>query len=153
MKSILLITGLLLCLTCASYAQINNWENVKTVPGSHRVIVETMQGQRIKARFASAADDQLVLKKGGKTMTVSKNDVRRVYLGKKGTSHLGGIIGGIGGFLIGGNIAAAIYNQDGRQGDGLEGLVGAVPGAVGGAILGRRVGGGIKEKALIYEIR
>ncbi|HEV7642822.1 MAG TPA: hypothetical protein VGO50_02670 [Pyrinomonadaceae bacterium] len=153
MKGILLITGLLLCLTAASHAQINNWENVKSVPDSHRVIVETMQGKRIKARFASAADDQLVLEKSGKTMTVSKSDVRRVYLGKKGKSHLGGIIGGVGGFFVGGFLATAIYNQGDRQGDGLEGIAGAVPGAVGGAILGRRVGGGTKEKALIYEIR
>lgn len=153
MKSILLITGLLLCLVSVSYAQINNWENVKTIPDSHRVIVETMQGQRIKARFQSAADDQLVVKKSGQSMTVSKNDIRRVYLGKKGKSNLGGIIGGIGGFFAGGFLAAALYNQDGRQGDGLEGLAGAVPGAVGGAILGRRLGVSMKEKALIYEIR
>ncbi len=153
MKAILLITGLLLCLASASTAQINNWENVKSVPDSHRVIVETMQGKRIKARFQSAADDQLLLKKDGTTMTVSKADVRRVYLGKKGKSTLGGIIGGVGGFFAGGFLAAALYNQDGRQGDGLEGLAGAVPGAVGGAILGRRLGVGMKEKALVYEIR
>ena len=150
MKKTVLTIGLILLSAGASMAQINNWDNLKSLDNDQRVVIVTMQNKKVKARFQSVDDDKLSLTKGGKPMTLSKADVKRVYMGKKSASHLGGLVGGIGGFFVGGVIAAAIYNNGNRQGDGLEGLVGAVPGAVGGALLGRKVGGGTKQGALIY---
>jgi hypothetical protein len=150
MKKTVLTIGLTLLLAGFSMAQINNWQNLKSLEDDQRVVIVTMQNKTVKARFQAADDDKLSLTKGGKPVVLSKADVKRVYLGKKKASHFGGLVGGIGGFFVGGVIAAAIYNSGSRQGDGLEGLAGAVPGAIGGALLGRQVGGGTKQSHLIY---
>jgi hypothetical protein len=144
MKKTVLTIGLMLLSAVASMAQINNWQNLKSLENDPRVVVVTMQNKTVKARFQSADDDKLLLVKSGKVMTLSKADVKRVYLGKKSASHLGGVLGGVAGFFIVGNATAAATKSVGY------GSVGGIGGAVGGALLGRQIGGGTKQSDLIY---
>lgn len=152
MKKTVLMIGMLMLFAGTSFSQINNWENIRSLTNDQRVVVETVQGKMFKGRFRSVDDGSVSFTKSGKTITLTRSDVRRVYLGKRSNSSLGGILGGVGGFFAGGFIAVAIYNQGNRQGDGLEGIAGAVPGAIGGALLGRKIAGGTRVEKLVYAI-
>jgi hypothetical protein len=148
MKRILLTIGVL-TLSAAGLMAQSSWKNVQTLPKDQRIVVETRDGKVLKGRFQSGDDEKMSLLKSGKQVSIDKDDVKKVYVGKKQRSILGGVIGGLGGmFLLGGTVAAANRESDPGSYGGMA--AGAV-GLFGGSILGGKVGARIRRSWLVYQ--
>ncbi len=154
MKRTLFVIGLMLMSSIAAIAQNSGtqddrWKNIQALAKDQRLVVETRDGKTIKGKFHSGDAQKMSLLKSGKQLDISKADIKRVYVGKKKRSILGGVLGGLGGMLLlGGAVNAA--NSDSDPGD-YGGMAAGGAGLFGGAILGGKLGAKTQKAWLIYE--
>ncbi|HEV7642821.1 MAG TPA: hypothetical protein VGO50_02665 [Pyrinomonadaceae bacterium] len=154
MKRTLFVIGLMLISSIVTMSQDNGsqddrWKNIQALSKDQRLVVETRNGKTIKGKFASGDAQKMSLLKSGKLLDISKNDIKRVYVGKKKRSILGGVLGGLGGMILLGSAVNAA-SSDSDQG-GYGGMVAGSAGLFGGALLGGKLGGKTQKAWLIYE--
>ena len=113
MKRTLFVIGLMLMLSIAAMSQNDGtqddrWKNIQALATDQRLVVETRDGKTIKGKFRSGDEEKMSLLKSGKLLDISKDDVKRIYVGKKKRSILGGVLGGLGGMLLLGGATAPL---------------------------------------------
>jgi len=133
------------------------WSAVMAVRAGDHVIVESKTGQRFDGTFSSATDAALTVSVRGKTVSIDKADVRRVYTVGGSSMKNGVLIGAAVGAGAGAGLGAA------AGGCGTSGFgpcfdrsatipIGAAAGAVVGALTGLAIGSVRHKRTLIYEM-
>jgi hypothetical protein len=154
MKPTLFVIGLILMSSIVSMSQdkgtpdnsqVDRWKIVQALSIGQRLVVETRDGKTVKGKFQSGDDRKISLQRSGSALDISKDNVKRVYIGKKKRSILGGVLGGLGGMLLLGGLAAS--DDPGNYDD----MVAGGAGLFGGAILGGKLGAKTQKAWLIYE--
>jgi len=126
------------------------WNVVESLTNGERLDIELKSGKRIKGKLVSVSKTDLSISAGGKTTTLSRDDVLRVYqvIGRtRGKSALRGA--GIGGAIgVGSGLIVYLPNR--------EDIVGWVVPAFG--VLGAGIGAGVgaafgsgRKRVLIYQ--
>ncbi|MCI0337289.1 MAG: hypothetical protein L0226_06920 [Acidobacteria bacterium] len=128
---------------------IGDWSIVEMLTDGEKLQIDLRSGKSLKGRLASVSNTGLSLSEGGKTISINRDDVSRVYqvIGRtRGKSALRGA--GIGG-AIGGGIGLILYLP------GRDDLVGWLPASF--AVLGAGIGVGVgavfsggQKRVLIY---
>ncbi len=159
MKRTLFVIGLMLMTSMVAMAQIDGtrndkaqddkWKVIQGISTGQRLVVDTRDGKTIKGKFQSGDEQKMSLLKSGKLMDISKDDIKRIYAGKKKRSILGGVLGGLGGMLLLGGAANAASGDS--DSDSYGGMVAGGVGLFGGAILGGKLGAKTQKAWLIYE--
>jgi Carboxypeptidase regulatory-like domain len=130
----------------------DGWKVVELLPKGERLEIELKTGERTKGKLASVSKTDLSISEKGRTTTLSRDDVLRVYqvIGRtRGKSALRGT--GIGG-AIGFGLGLILY-LPGRPDPAIDGVGVPILGALGaamGASIGTAFGGG-QKRVLIYQ--
>lgn len=149
MKTILFSTLFLFLFVLGSFAQspINDWGTVEALRSKTNIIVETKAGNTLKGNVVWVDASSLSLRIDGRSVTLSRGDVSRVYLTRRRSvlkRMFWGAAAGAGiGFAVGGAIAVA------TKGKGLEAAAGFLYGIPAGAAIGAATTGR-KRDELIY---
>jgi len=152
-------TGLLL-FCCASGAlgqdiandPIGNWENVKSLSVGQRVIVKTKNGEIAKGLISQVTDDSLIVTGKKQTRTMARDNVRQIHTVRKSKvlGVLGGIVGGIAGFV---GTTAVVFPIAANGSESVDYLTIPViiAGTAGGAVVGNRIGNRERKQRLVYQ--
>jgi|SRR5262245_23067012 len=130
----------------------DGWKVVELLAKGERLEIELKTGERTKGKLASVSKNDLSISEKGRTITLSRNEILRVYrvIGRtRGKSVLRAI--GIGG-AIGLGIGLILY-LPGRPDSAIDGvgvpILGVLSAAIGAGI-GTAFGGG-QKRVLIYQ--
>lgn len=127
-----------------------DWQRVNALKPGSTISVETKSGESFRAKYRGLTADSLSIKRNGKTMSIAKNDIGRVYRSRK-RSRLGrALIGAAAGAGIGtgiGVIAAVATKEP------LTAAAGFLFGIPVGAVIGAATGGGHYQGELLYIAR
>jgi len=132
------------------------WANVEAVKIKSPLIVETKTGAIVKGKVTSVTATTLNLSSGGKAVALERDDIAKVYRGKKSSRLKRALIGAGIGLGIGAGISG-VYVLVKRDGDPLAagaGLIyGFLVGVPVGAVVGAATGGKSRKGVLLYEAR
>jgi len=87
-----------------------DWSDVRSLSDGEKVAVSTKDGDRLKGRFDSATETDISFTHEGRSVTLRRDSIRRVEVGRKNRwkgALLGAGIGGGGGAGIGTGLVAA----------------------------------------------
>ena len=105
MRNVLFALGLALLLTLSTSAPAlaatpqaaADWSDVRALADGEKVAVSTKDGNRLKGRFDSATETDISFTHEGRTVTLRRDSIRRVEVGRK-NRWKGALLGaGIGG--------------------------------------------------------
>ena len=82
-------------------ASISDWANVESLSARKSVIIETVSGATLKGRINSVDTDTVVINSKGRSVSIQRTDVQRVYLTKRGSIVKRALIGAAAGAGIG----------------------------------------------------
>ncbi len=125
-----------------------DWSAVRALSPGEKVSVRTKDGDRLKGRFDSATDADIIFTQDGRKVTLRRDSIRSVEVGRQNRMKgalVGAAVGGGTGAAGGGYLVA---RSDHFGGDPLP--VGIAVGAGVGAALGAALGFGTNYHA-IYE--
>jgi hypothetical protein len=128
-------------------AQVNDWNTVRRVRPGTGVTVGLQNGQSLGGKLQRATADELLIKTGGKTVTVARPDVKSVHRSKRGPSIGRILIGAAAGAGIG--LAAAVPITVLSK-DPLAGAAGVLVGVPAGAVVAAVTGDKTKRGELLY---
>jgi hypothetical protein len=131
----------------------DDWSRVKDISLGTVIKVETKSGSKVTGSIGAIANDSLSLNDNGKTRTVSRSDVKKLYRvepGKKVSGKSIGIWTAIGAGVGAGAGAAVLGSSGGSDETGKVIAPFILVGAGLGALIGFGLGNGTK-KTLIYE--
>lgn len=134
----------------ASVGTDSDWNSVLSLSPGVRLIVQLKGGSQLKGRLRSADEGTLSIETGGRSTRIPKDEVHRVFLGKRGSLTKRALIGGAIGFGIGIG-AGVLYERNSPDPDGLAAAGGMLYGVPVGAAIGALASGGTKKGTLIYE--
>ena len=125
-----------------------DWPAVQTLSPGERVAVSTRDGDRLKGRFESASDADISFTHEGRKVTLRRDSIKRVEVGRK--NRLTGALVGAG--VLGGAGTGAGFALVGASDHfGMSTIpAGALVGAGIGAAVGAAVGLGTKYET-VYE--
>lgn len=155
LQTITLVLILAVSQTLAAQAtsqQPDGWNVVQAIPVGEQLLVELKDGKQNKGKLSAISETELSLLKGGKSTTLARESVRRIFrlIGKtRGQSTLKGA--GIGA-ATGAGIGLVIYlpARDDIVGSIVPGF-GAIGAGIGAAI--GAIGGSGQKKVLVYEAK
>jgi uncharacterized protein YqgC (DUF456 family) len=131
-----------------------NWQAVQSLVPGTELIVETKGGEAIKSILSRASDTTMDLTRtsGGGAVTLSRDEVRKVFLAKRGSksrrTKIGAWIGAGAGLVV----AVAVAAKVGQNSDAAPGVIlFPVLGCGAGALVGAATGGKVKKGELVYE--
>ena len=137
--------------SASAQTEQNPWANVEAVKIKSVLIVETKTGGSVKGKVTSVTATTLNLSSGGKAVALERDDIARVYRGKKSSRLKRALIGAGIGAGVGFGIGAA-YSVINKQ-NGLAAAGGILYGLSIGAIVGAATGGKSRKGVLLYEAR
>jgi len=142
--------------SASAQTEQNPWANVEAVKIKSVLIVETKTGGSVKGKVTSVTATTLNLSSGGKAVALERDDIARVYRGKKSSRFKRALIGAGIGLGIGAGISG-VYVLVKKDGDPLAagaGLIyGFLVGVSVGAVVGAATGGKSRKGVLLYEAR
>ena len=131
-----------------------DWQAVRSLAEGTGLLVETKGGRTIKSYLGRASDTALELTPmgGGAMVSLSRDEVRRVYLGKKRSKGGAAKVGAWIGAGVGLALAFVVAAKVGENSDAAPGVI-LFPayGAGAGALVGAAAGGKVRKGRLIYE--
>ena len=138
----------------AAFAQqtFGDWAAVQSVAPGHEVSVKLKDGHKVRGRFSSANDSELVILRKNKQQSIARNTIAQVHRRERRAEKakyaaIGAAIGAAAGGGIGGAKAASGSSSD----DGIYTLVGLVFGTGFGALGGFLWGAAKRKHVLIYQ--
>jgi hypothetical protein len=128
-----------------------SWAAVEALAAGDKLRVETKSGEQIEGKHTGLSDSALTLSRKGRTMSLNRTDVRRIYRLGGGSRVKSALIGtGVGAGLGVGGAAAALGATGGSDETGAFIAIVSLLGAGIGAAVGAAAGKGTK-RTLIYE--
>jgi hypothetical protein len=155
-KSFSLLLALLLLASHAPLAfsqqtaTSNEWSTVQALKARERLVIKKTDGKEVKGGMIEASDNTLTIDRDGKPLSISRTDVRQVYVtvGKAEKGKWAAIGAGIGAGA-GTGIGAIKYSpnvDDSELFIGMGLLIGTGVGAVTGMLFGK----GKRKRVLVY---
>ena len=133
-----------------AYAQTNDWGRVERLKKGTTLYVSLINGSEVKGKVASVAADSIALVRDGRSTSIARADIARVYRAKRGSilkrTLIGAAAGAGVGMLVGAGVVAA------TKGDGLIAAGGFLYGIPAGAAIGAATAGK-KRGELIYSFQ
>jgi Zn-dependent alcohol dehydrogenase len=164
MKSKIVATGLIVVLLiiavmqpvilgqAVGLPQFGTWDTVKTIPPGDEVEIELKSGKQVKGEMTSVSDGAIMVGRGSKSVTTTREEVKRLSRIIKKSSRKPILVGAlVGAGVIGGGTAVAAAGGSNSGDDAaiftvLMGLAGAGVGALVGTIFMKK-----KRSVLVYE--
>lgn len=154
--SLLLVAILLSSYTPPVFSQqasSNNWTVVQQIRTSEDLIVKKMDGKQVKGEMIEATETALTIDNDGKPLSISKADVRQVYViegkAKKGKwAWIGTGIGAGAGAAIG-----AVKYSDAVDDSFIYVPMGMLIGSGIGAVSGLAFGASKRNRVMVYDAR
>lgn len=133
-------------------ADKNDWSSVKALLAGVEVSIETTSGRKLRGPLDSVSDTSVTVSVNGRSETVDRADLRKLYSLSKGSRGKGIAIGAAVGAGVGAGVGFGALGATGGSDDTGGVLasfiaVGAGVGAVLGALAGRT------KKTLVFEAR
>ena len=128
-----------------------SWEAVRAVAPGEKLEVRLKSGKTVKGTLVSVSDAGLSLARGRETLSVSRDEARRVYRVFAKSSATPALVGAGIGAAIGAGGTAASAKSDDREGVQAGAVLLPLVGAGIGALIGLAVAGGRQRRVLIYE--
>lgn len=131
-------------------ARLDEWSTVQALRAGEKLLVKKTDGKQVKGEMIEATDTALTIDRDGKPLSISRADVREVYVrvGKAEKGKWAAIGAGIGAGA-GTGIGAIKYSpnvDDSELFIGMGLLIGAGVGAVTGMLFGK----GKRKRVLVY---
>lgn len=138
----------------AAQGERGDWQAVMSLVEGTGVVVETKGGRTIKSHLTRASDTALDLAPvdGGGALSLSRDEVRKVYLAKIRSKGRAAKIGAWIGAGVGLGLAFVVAAKAGENSDAAPGVI-LFPayGAGAGALVGAAAGGKVRKGRLVYE--
>lgn len=157
-KSLLLLLVLLLLsshapLAFAQTASSNDWAVVQQLKTNEKLIVRQKDGKQLKGTMIEATDTALTIDRDGKPLSITRADVRQVYV-IEGKAQKGkwALIGAGIGAGAGAGIGAAKYSSNVDDSE-LWIPVGIMFGTGIGAVSGMLFGQSTRKRVMVYDAR
>jgi hypothetical protein len=140
-------------LTMAQRASSNDWAIVKQLRTNEKLVVKRMDGKELKGKMIEASDTALTIDRDGKPSSISRTDVRQVYvISGKAEKGKWALIGAGVGAGAGTGIGATQYRAD-RDDYGIYIYMGTLIGTGVGAVSGLLFGQSRRSRDLVYDAR
>lgn len=140
-------------LTMAQRASSNDWAVVKQLRTNEKLVVKRMDGKELKGEMIEASDTALTIDRDGKPSSISRTDVRQVYvISGKAEKGKWALIGAGVGAGAGTGIGATQYRAD-RDDYGIYIYMGTLIGTGVGAVSGLLFGQSRRSRDLVYDAR
>jgi hypothetical protein len=132
--------------TVTAQSSLADWANVESLSSSKSVMIETRSGSTLKGRINSVTADSVVINSKGRSVSIQRSDVQRVYLTKRASIVKRAAIGAAAGAGIGTaiGVAGTVITKDPLVAAG--GFIFGIPA---GAAIGAMTAGS-KRGELIY---
>jgi hypothetical protein len=125
-----------------------DWASVQALPTGEKIAVITRDGDRLKGRFGSATETDIIFTHEGGKVTLTRDSIKRVEIGRK-NRLLGALVGaGVGGGIGVGGGVGLVAASDHFTMSTIQ--TGAFVGAGIGAAIGAAAGLGTRYET-IYE--
>ena len=138
----------------AAQGERGDWQAVMSLAEGTGVVVETKGGRTIKSYLTGASDTALELTPmdGGGTVSLSRDEVRKVYLARRRSKGGAAKVGAWIGAGVGLALAFVVAAEAGENSDAAPGVI-LFPayGAGAGALVGAAAGGKVRKGRLVYE--
>jgi hypothetical protein len=128
-------------------AETSDWATVQALAMGERIQVNLSTGRTMKGKLDHVTSESAFMQINGKAMEISRKEISRLYLRKKGSWQKSTLFGTAIGAAAGGGIAAGVMERE-------TGFGGAVAGTVAlFAVIGAGIGYAMRpgKSVLIYE--
>lgn len=154
--SILLVLLLLSTYSPVAFSQqasSNDWAVVKQIGTNEKLVVRKKDGKELKGEMIEASDTALTIDRDGKPLSISRSDVRQVYV-IEGKAEKGkwALIGAGIGAGAGTGIGATKYRSD-RDDYGIYIYMGTLIGTGVGAVSGMLFGQSRRSRVMVFDAR
>lgn len=147
MRSFFILFAAIFCFSVSVSAQAGDWDAVRSLKSGKNIIIEAGSGNVLNGKFSSATADSITFRTKGRSVTLGRADVSRVYLTRRKSAAKRALWGAAAGAGIGLGVGAVTVAA--TKGDPLIGAAGFLYGIPAGAVIGA-VTTGRKRGDLIY---
>lgn len=140
-------------LAFAQQASSNDWSVVQQITTNAKILVKQKNGKEVKGLMIEANETSLTIDRDGKPFSISRADVRQVYV-IEGKAQKGkwALIGAGVGAGVGSAIGYAKYSPD-KDDSELWIPVGLMFGTAGGAVSGFLFGTSTRKRVMVFDAR